>query len=73
MLFLIPRLPAVFELGQELADSMDIFVSPQANANTSNTRDWRQRDNALGDVFAKRREADSNLLGSFTCRVAGHS
>jgi hypothetical protein len=27
----------------------------------------------LGDVFAKRREADSNLLGSFTCRVAGHS
>jgi hypothetical protein len=59
--FLVAELPAVLDLRQNLANSLNILIAPKADSNTTDPNKWRKR-NLLGrDVAVQRSETESKL------------
>jgi hypothetical protein len=72
LLLLVPRLPAIRDLRQELADVFDFLVPPYPSAHAADLRDGRNRNLVLADVTVQRGEAYPQLLRGLSRRIRFH-
>lgn len=72
MLLLVSRLPAIGDLGQELADIFDFFFRPCVQAGTANREDFRGWNLSCFDVPAERHRVNAELSSSLVRREGYH-
>ncbi len=69
LLLHMPRLPAVGDLGQKLADALNVLLCPVVNSHSLERHDVRRRNFALGYVTAQSHGRQPSLLAAWRVEI----